>query len=82
MANNLFNQLNPNGMPQQQPQSNPMPNFLANLTGMQSDFDAFKKEVTGDPEATVKNLLASGQMSQQQFQQLSMFANMLRGRLK
>ena len=68
MANPLFNLLNPNNGQQG--------------NDMQSQFDNFKRTVQGDPKAMVDQLRASGQMSEQQFNQLSMMANLLRGQLK
>lgn len=65
--------------------ANPLYNDLGNnMPGgiNQQAFDAFKATVTGDPKAIVQNLLNTGQMSQQQFNQLSMMANVLQGKLK
>lgn len=63
---------------QQQP---PMNSGLANLMGQ---FNQFKKNFNGDPRQRVQELLDSGQMTQQQFNQLSQAAtqlqNMMRGR--
>ena len=63
---------------QQQP---PMNSGLANLMGQ---FNQFKKNFNGDPKQRVQELLDSGQMTQQQFNQLSQAAtrlqNMMRGR--
>lgn len=44
-----------------------------------SSFLAFKKNLTGDPEQAVKNLLSSGQMTQEQFNRFSQMANQLKG---
>lgn len=64
-----------------QKQQPPMNNGLANLMGQ---FNQFKKNFNGDPRQRVQELLDSGQMSQQQFNQLSQaatqFQNMMRGR--
>ena len=64
-----------------QKQQPPMNNGLANLMGQ---FNQFKKNFNGDPRQRVQELLDSGQMSQQQFNQLSLaatqFQNMMRGR--
>ena len=64
-----------------QKQQLPMNNGLANLMGQ---FNQFKKNFNGDPRQRVQELLDSGQMSQQQFNQLSQaatqFQNMMRGR--
>lgn len=64
--------------------ANPLFNLLnqGNQQDMQSQFDQFKRTVQGDPKAMVQQLMNSGQMSQEQFQQLSMMANGLRGILK
>lgn len=63
---------------QQQPQTN---NGLAIMI---NQFNKFRKNFNGDPKAQVQQLLDSGQMTQQQFQQLSQaatqFQNMMRGR--
>ena len=51
---------------------------------MMSQFQEFKQNFSGDPQQQVQQLLNSGQMSQQQFNQLStmatQFQNMMRGR--
>ena len=65
--------------------ANPLFNMLSGnqtvASDMQSQFDQFKATVNGDPKAMVQSLLNSGQMSQEQFNQLSMMANALRGSL-
>lgn len=62
-------------------QPRPMNSGLANMLGQ---FNQFKKNFSGDPRAQVQQLLDSGQMTQQQFNQLSQaatqFQNMMRGR--
>ena len=40
----------------------------------------FRNNSTKSPEETVKDLIASGQMSQQQFEQLKQVANKLTGK--
>lgn len=65
MANPLFGQFGGN-------QNNPMSQFM-------SEFQRFQQTVK-DPRKAVENLLQSGQMSQQQFNQLSQMANQLMGR--
>lgn len=51
---------------------------------MMSQFQEFKQNYSGNPQQQVQQLLNSGQMSQQQFNQLStmatQFQNMMRGR--
>lgn len=54
---------------------NPMSNFL-------TQFNQFKSTFTGNPEQRVKQLLSSGQMSQQQFEQIAQTANQLRQLIK
>ena len=54
------------------------------LSGMMSQFQQFKQNFQGDPKQQVQQLLDSGQMTQQQFNQLSQaatqFQQMMRGR--
>lgn len=52
------------------PQNNP----FGNINAMLSQFNDFKKQFQGNPEEQVKSLLQSGQMSQQQFDELSQIA--------
>lgn len=61
MANTLFNALS--GAPV-------MPTPLGNFTNMMQQFNQFRSTFRGDPKAEVEKLLSSGQMSQQQFNQL------------
>ena len=65
MANPLFNQFGNN-------QNNPMSQFM-------SEFQRLQQTVK-DPRKAVESLLHSGQMTQQQFNQLSQMANQLMGR--
>lgn len=62
----------------QQPQMN---NGLLNMV---NQFNQFKRNFNGDPRQQVQQLLDSGQMTQQQFNQLSQaatqFQQMLNGR--
>ena len=62
-------------------QQPPMNSGLANML---SQFNQFKSNFNGDPKAKVQELLDSGQMTQQQFNQLSQaatqFQNIMRGR--
>lgn len=64
------------GKPQQ-----PMNNGFANLI---NQFNRFRQSFQGDPQQQVQQLLNSGQMTQQQFNQLSQaatqFQNMMKGR--
>ena len=52
-------------------QNNPMNNFL-------TQFNQFKSTFTGNPEQQVRNLISSGRMTQEQFNQLAQTANQLR----
>lgn len=64
MANPLFGQFGNN-------QNNPMSQFM-------NEFKRLQKTVK-NPQQEVENLLKSGQMTQQQFNQLSQMANQLMG---
>ena len=59
----LYNDFNPNPM-------NRMGNFL-------NQFNQFRSTFSGNPEQQVKQLLQSGRMSQDQFNQLAQTANQL-----
>lgn len=65
MANQLFNELNNINIDRNQ--SN---NLL-------TQFYQFKKTFNGNPQQIVQNLLNSGRMSQQQFNQLQQMANQI-----
>lgn len=71
MANPFFNALMNPQMPPQQParpaQLNPMEIF--------QKFNNFRQNFQGDAKQQVQNLLSSGQMSQEQFGNLSNMAN-------
>ncbi len=59
---------------------NPGPtNNMANLL---SQFNQFRSTFSGNPEQQVKQLLQSGRMSQEQFNQFAQTANQLRQLLK
>lgn len=64
----LFNDFNPN-------QTNQMGDFL-------TQFNNFRATFSGNPEAQVKQLIQSGRMSQEQFNQLAQTANLLRQFIK
>lgn len=61
--------------------SNPLFDQLNNNTSYQNptlqQFLQFKQTFNGDPKQTVQNLLNTGQMSQQQFNQLAQQAKQL-----
>ena len=64
----LYNDFNPN------PRNN-MGDFI-------NQFNQFKSTFSGNPEAQVRQLLQSGRMSQEQFNQLAQTANQLRQLIK
>lgn len=64
---NMFGQNNQNGM------------FPFNMI---QQFNQFKQNFQGDPKQRVQNLLDTGQMSQEQFNQLSTMAQMFQQFLK
>ena len=81
MANPLFNRFGGNN--QNESSFIPGGNRMNNMIGMMQKFQQFKSMFGGDPEAAraqVQHLLDSGQMTQQQFEQLSQMANMFMGR--
>ena len=49
-------------------------NRFDNAMNMMQQFNQFRSNFQGDPKQAVMNLLSSGQMSQQQFEQLSQMA--------
>ena len=90
MMNPLFNLLNNNmntmnNMGMSNPtynNMNTMNNPVNNMTNLINQFNQFKQNFNGNPEQQVKQLLNSGLMSQQQFNQLSQMAKMFQGILK
>ena len=64
--NSLYNDFKP---------QNSMSNFL-------TQFNQFKSTFSGNPEQQVKQLLNSGRMSQEQFNQFAQTANQLRQLIK
>lgn len=65
MANSLFNQFGNNN-------NNPMSQFMGEFKRLQ--------QTVKDPRKVVEDLLQSGKMTQQQFNQLSQMANQMTGR--
>ena len=65
MGNPFFNQNSPT------PQTN---NPFGNMANMMSQFQLFKSNFQGDPRQKVQELLNSGRMTQEQFNQLSQLA--------
>lgn len=60
---------------QNRPQQNSMNDFL-------TQFNQFRSVFMGNPEAQVKQLIQSGQMSSDQFNQFAQTANQLRKLIK
>ena len=60
-----------------------MPNMpFGNMMQMMQQFQQFKSTFTGNPQQQVMELLNSGRMSQNQFNQLQTFAKQLKNILK
>ena len=76
MANQLFNLLG-GGAPQ-------MPGPLGNIMNMLGALNQFRQNFQGDPRQQVQQMLNSGQITQEQFNQAAQMAtqiqNMLNGR--
>ena len=70
--NSLYNFFQSSPRPQQ---NNSMNNFLTR-------FNQFRSTFTGDPEQQVKQLINSGKISQEQFNQAAQIANQLRQLIK
>ena len=56
-----------------------MNNVFQNIPLLIQKFNEFRNSFTGDPKEEVQKLLDSGQMSQQQFNELSQTAKQLTG---
>jgi len=72
MANPLFNLLGGGKMPGQ----------MGQFGQMMQQFNQFRQSFQGDPKKEVERLLQSGQMSQQQLNQLQAMAQQFMGFLK
>lgn len=77
MANSLFNIFG--GSPGSAPMNN---GPFANMANFMNAFNQFRSTFSGDPRQRVQQLLNSGQMSQEQFQQLSQMATQLQNGMK
>lgn len=66
MANPLFNMFGAN--------MSPMPGRFGNFMNLVNQFNQFKQTFKGDPKQQVYNMLNSGQMTQNQFNQLQTLA--------
>ena len=67
MPNPLFDQMGGNQMPGQ----------MGQMQQMMNAFQQFKANFKGDPQQEVQRLLNSGQMSQQQYNQLTQMAQQM-----
>lgn len=65
---------------QQMPQQNNGP--FGNFQNLMNQFQQFRNSFRGDPKAQVQELLRSGKMTQQQFNQLSQLAQQFQTFLK
>ena len=72
MANSLFNTLG--GSPK-------LPGPFGNMQAMMQKLNQFKQSFQGDPKQQVQQLLNSGQMSQNQYNQLSQMATQIQNML-
>lgn len=76
MANNpLFNLLNSG-------KNIGMQGPLGNMANMMQQFGQFRKSFKGNPKEQVQELLRSGKMSNEQFEQLKGMAQQFKGMLK
>ena len=57
-------------------------NRINNAANMMQQFNEFRRGFTGDPKQAVMNLMASGKMSQEQFNQLSYMAKTFQNGMK
>lgn len=61
---------------------NQLPGPMGNVMQMMQQFNQFRSTFQGDPKAQVQELMKSGKMSQQQFEQLSQMANAFQKMMK
>ena len=59
--------------------NNQMPGPFGNAQNLMNQFQQFKSQFQGDPKAQVQELLNSGKMTQEQFNQLSSMAQQFQG---
>lgn len=55
---------------------------FGNMTAMMKQFNEFRQTFNGDPKQAVMKLLSSGQMSQDQYNQLTQMADQFRRMMK
>lgn len=70
--------MNPFYKPEQGSGGFGMPSPFQNFTNMLSQFNSFRANFQGNPQQKVQELLNNGQMSQEQFRQLSNMAQQFR----
>lgn len=73
MANPLFNMLGGNNVQ--------LPGPLGNMQNFMSRLNQFRQTFQGDPKQQVQQLLNSGRMSQNQYNQLSQIATQIQNML-
>jgi hypothetical protein len=78
MSNPLFDQLNGRAV-NNTPQMGGAKNPLSNMQNFLHRFDQFRNTFTGDPKQQVEQLLRTGQMSQEQFNQFQQAARQIEG---
>ena len=76
MGNPFYNRFKNNG------NQNNLPGPLGNMQNFMQRFQQFKNQFQGDPRQQVQDLLDSGQMTQEQFNQLSNMAKMYQNLFK
>lgn len=64
--------------------SNPLSGLFNNnpMSGLLKQFEQFKQTFTGDPQQAVQQMLNSGRISQEQYNQAVQMANQLQNMLK
>lgn len=74
--NPLFNMFN---KPQQTPQNSSPADILTqkfgNMQNMKNNYEQFKQNFSGDPEQIGRNMINSGQISQEQANQIASLVN-------
>lgn len=60
-----------------QPSGSPM-NQMANMAGMYKDFQTFMQNFKGNPEQQVKQMLSSGNISNERFNEAVAWANQMK----
>lgn len=72
MGNPIFNAIK---------SQNSSPGVFGNMNNIISQFNQFRAGLQGDPQSMVQQLINSGKMSQQQFEQFSNMAKQFQGML-